>query len=156
MMQATLRPLLLAGVAMVVVTACGGGGDPTPVAVALNAEVCTEGDGPRTQLYIRNLDDFEWKDITYTIMKRDAPFTREWPNLLPESQQPAEPFTDGMDFMFNSDVSAGEGQGGGGGGTGVSGPQVLRLRRFIDIDSARIEIGLPQSGTWTGDIHPCR
>ena len=153
------RPLTVAGLAVLCLTACGGGAEPTPVAVVLNAEVCAEGEGPKTKIYLRNLDDYEWRDVTFTLMKNEEPFTRQSPSWLPESQQPAEPFTDALKFESDSDVEAAAGggtSGGGGGATGVTGPQILRLRFFNNLDSAKVEVNSPQPGEWSGDITKCQ
>ena len=145
------------GLATAFLMACGGGAAPTPVAVALQAEVCTEGDGPESKLYIRNLDDYEWRDITCTLMKGEGAYTREWPSLLPESQRRAEALHDSLAFKWDSDVILGSTDpGGGGSDSGVSGPQILRLRFFTHLDSAKIEINSPQPGEWTGAIQPCQ
>ena len=147
----SLGKLTATGLATAFLIACGGGAEPTPVAVVLKAEVCTEGDGPESKLYIRNLDDFEWSDVTFTLMKGDGPFSRKWPSLLPESHQPAEPFTDPMEFKFDSDFETVRP-----GSTGVMVPQILRLRFFTHLDSAKIEINSPQPGEWTGAMQPCQ
>ena len=145
------------GLATLFLTACSGGAEPTPVALALNAEVCIEGEGPKSKLYIRNLDDYEWRDITFTLIKKDGPFSRKWPSLLPEGRQPAEPLTDSLEFKFDSDFYLGKpGVGGGQGGGEPSGPQILRLRFFTNLDSAKVEVDSPQPGEWSGDITQCQ
>ena len=151
----SLGKLAALTLAIVLLTACGGGAGPTPVALALKAGVCTQGEGPKSKLYIRNLDDYEWRDITLTIMKGEEPYEREWTNLLPESQQSAEPFTDPLNFKWDSDISVGE-PSSGGASSALLGPQIVRLRFFLNLDSARIEINSPQPGEWAGAVQPCQ
>ena len=59
------------GVISLLVAACGSGGASAKVVPvqALKAEVCTEGEARDTKLYIRNLDDFDWRDITFSLVK---------------------------------------------------------------------------------------
>ena len=151
------RLATLAALAVLCLTACGGGAEPTPEALVLNAEVCAEGEGPKTTIYLRNLDDYEWRDVTFTLMKKEEPYKTESASWLPESQQPAEPFTDALKFESDSDTELVSGQtGGGAGGRGVSGPQILRLRFFNNLDSAKVEVNSPQPAEWSGDITKCR
>ena len=147
--------LTLIGLAITLVTACGSvGGDPTPVAVALTAEVCTEGEARDTILHIRNLDGFEWRDLKISLGKAGNTYTREWPSLLPESQQEAAPFTDSVEFSYTGEV--------GGRVIAVPGsveslsPPMKRLHNFSSLDSARITIASPEPGEWAAEVHPCQ
>ena len=151
----SLTILAAVGVAMLVLAGCGGGGAKQTPMVALKAEACTKGEGPESKLYIRNLDDYEWREITFTIMKGDGAYTREWPSLVPENEQPSEPLTDSLSFKWDSDVSVGE-LSSGRGSASLFGPQILRLRFFNNLDSAGIEINSPQPGEWSGDISRCQ
>ena len=89
---------------LLVLAACGSGGSSPEAKVALarplKAEVCTEGEARGTKLYVRNLDDFEWRDISISLVKDGETYAREWASLSSESQQASEPFTDSTQFSF--------------------------------------------------------
>ena len=131
------------------VAACGSGGaEPTPVPVALTVEVCTEGEARDTKLYIKNLDDFEWRDITINLSKAGNTYTREWASLSPESQQAATPFTDSVEFYYTGKIP--------GLGLRAFNPAQWRLHNFSSLEGATIESSSPQPGEWTGEVHPCQ
>ena len=139
------------GVISLLVAACGSGGASAKVVPvqALKAEVCTEGEARDTKLYIRNLDDFDWRDITFSLVKADGTYAREWASLLPESQQAAEPFTDALEFSYRKreereDFSLNDSE------------LIVRLHNFSGLEGATIETSPPQPGEWTGEVHPCQ
>ena len=119
--------------------------------LALNAEVCTEGEARDTVLLVRNLDDFDWKSASITVVKGDLEYTQEVASLRPESVQVAQPFTVASDFAFD-DL-------GGSAPSGVTGEQVHErrpLHNFGNLTSARIVSSAPQAGEWSGEVHPCQ
>ena len=153
-MSYSLGKLTATGLAIPFLIACGGGAEPTPVAVALKAEVCTEGEARDTKLYIRNLDDFEWRDITFSLVKADETYAWESASLTPESQQAAEPFTDSLEFTtlgyigYVGRLPAEQ--------TFTRTVAIKRLHNFSSLESATIETNSPQAGEWAGSVHHCR
>ena len=138
------------GVISLLVAACGSGGASTKVVPvqALNAEVCTEGEARDTKLYIRNLDDFDWRDITFSLVKADETYTREWASLAPEREQETAPFADAVEFSYLGKDEAGYAE--------LPGGPIERLHNFSHLDSARIVTKSPQPGEWTGAVQPCQ
>lgn len=66
-----LAVMLSAGV--VAFIACSSGGasqtvDPQDAGV-ITARACTEGDGRDVVLYVQNLDDFEWGDVSHRSLQ---------------------------------------------------------------------------------------
>ena len=119
--------------------------------LALSAEVCTEGEARDTVLFVRNLDDFDWKSASITVVKGDLEYTHEVESFAPESVQAAQPFTVASDFAFD-DL-------GGSAPSGVTGEQVHErrpLHNFGNLTSARIVSSAPQAGEWSGEVHPCQ
>ena len=149
-----LGKLAATGLAITFLIGCGSGGaEPTPVPVALTADVCTEGEARDTKLHIKNLDDFEWRDITFSLVKADATYAREWPSLSPESLRAAEPITDSLEFTSLGDLDYDpfwDAQ------PGRPIPAVLRLHNFSSLESAKIVISAPQPGEWAGEVQPCQ
>ena len=138
------------GVMSLIVAACGPGvAEPTPVPVVLNAEVCTEGEARDIRVYVRNLEDFEWRDVSVSLAKTGETYVREQVSLSPESQQAAEPFTDSREFSFRQAIEH---------ETMTNNDQeiIVRLHNFSGLESAAIEVGAPQPGEWAGEVHPCQ
>ena len=133
--------------AMIFLIACGGGAEPTPVAVALKAEVCTEGEVRDARLYIRNLGEYEWRGVTISLVKSGYSYRREWASLLPHSDQAASPIIDSTDFKYISDTPGDPEQ--------FLNP-VYRLQNFGHLDAATIQIDEPHQGEWTGAVQPCQ
>ena len=141
---------------------CGSGGaEPTPVPVALTADVCTDGEARDTVLYIRNLDDFEWQSATVSLSKGADTYTREWASLSPERQQAAVAITDSLEFTYTywsyhgRLIPRGDRQ--------RNEPPLRwdeagtkRLHNFSNLESATIEITSPHPGDWAGEINPCQ
>ena len=145
--------LAAASLTLLLIVACGADGashdDEVVPLKKLSAEVCTEGKARGAKLYVRNLDDFEWRGITLNVVKSGETYSREWSGLRPQSDHPAEPFTDSTEFfVLGTVVSQAVSRG-----TGV--PGMKRLHNFSSLESARIEITAPHPGEWTGDVAPC-
>ena len=150
-MSARFAVVVAAALSVLWIAACGSDGASKVVpARVLTAEVCTEGEARDTKLYIRNLDDFDWRDITFSLVKADETFAREWAKLPPESQGAADPFTDPSEFSYQGTIASVAVSR----GTGV--PAILRLHNFSGLESATIEIGAPQPGEWSGDVQACQ
>ena len=149
----SLGKLTATGLAITFLIACGSGGaEPTPVPVVLTAEVCTVGEARDTKLYVKNLDDYEWRGISMNLVKAGETYTGERASLSPESQQPAEPFAGALEFSYLRSLT-----------TETSGPlttsgntTLRRLHNFSNLESATIEIKAPQPGEWAGEVHPCQ
>ena len=143
---------LAALTAVVLLSGCGSeeAADVQPM-LALDAQVCTEGEARDTVLFVRNLDDFDWKSAGITVVKGDLEYTHEVESFPPESVQAAQPFTIASDFAFD-DL-------GGSAPSGVTGEQVHErrpLHNFGNLTSARIVSSAPQAGEWSGEVHPCQ
>ena len=143
---------LAALVVVVLLSACGSDeAVEEQTMLALNAEVCTEGEARDTVLLVRNLDDFDWKNASITVVKGDLDYTHEVDSIPPETAQAAQPFTVASDFAFD-DL-------GGSAPSGVTGEQVHErrpLHNFGNLTSARIESTGLQAGEWSGEVQPCR
>ena len=134
-------------------SACGSDEavDEQHTLLALNAEVCTEGEARDTVLLVRNLDDFDWKNANITVVKGDLEYTHEVASIPPDSDQAAQPFTVPSDFAFD-DL-------GGSAPSAVTGEQVHErrpLHNFGNLTSARIVSAGLQAGEWSGDVPPCQ
>ena len=144
-----LPTAITTGVISLLVAACGSGGASTKVAPvqALNVEVCIEGEARDTKLYVRNLDAFQWRDISISLVKDAETFTRELASLSPESQQAATPFTDSVEFYYPGKIP--------GPSTRKYEEARKRLHNFGNLESATIVISGPQPGEWTGEVPHC-
>ena len=123
-------------------TACRSNGGDSANKVPILAEVCVEGEGQAATLIVRNLNDFEWGEVKFSLTKgtritseytleRNAPSA--WP---PDSVTPAEPFKLPKDWIYRGRV-AGRPQ------------EVLRrLTFFSSLTGAIIKIGEPFEATW--------
>ena len=142
---------VLAGLAWL--SACGSDEavDEQQALLDLNAQVCTEGEARSTVLFVRNLDDFDWKNASITVVKGDLEYTHEVTSIPPESAQAAQPFTVPSDFAFD-DL-------GGSAPSAVTGEQVHErrpLHNFGNLTSARIVSAGLQAGEWSGGVQPCQ
>ena len=145
-MSFRLAVMAVGGLLVIAIAACGSDdaievvsqGPLTAVVLpgALIAEVCTEGEARDTRLYVRNLDDFDWGDITLSLVKSNETYTRKQALLPPETQQAAEPFADPSEFKLPFGGRA--------------------LVSLSNLERAIIKISDPRPGDWTGEVHPCR
>ncbi len=136
-----LRRIACAGLIAVLLSGCGGGAAaPTATpAPSLKAEACkkkVEGlPGYGIQLFVRNLNDFEWKDATFTGKDfSNQPYRQYVDSWPPESTQAAEPLITPQDFK-----------------TGVQ-----PLTTFSLLTTLTITIEEPFRAEWTGDVAPCQ
>ena len=101
-------------------------------------------------LYVRNLDDFAWGEVAVTVTKGDLAYTKQVPELVPESIEAAAPFTNSLDFAFDDP--------GGSAPSKVTGEQVHErrpLHNFGNLASAKIVVTTPYPGEWEGEVPPC-
>ena len=106
----------------------------------LLAFVCIEDGGPGPDgLLIQNLNDFEWREITFRVVNltpdSDQVFERKWHNWFPESKQASEPLD--STTMFEH-VKTG-----------------YPLTGFSMIQGMTIEIQEPYDAQWTGQVAEC-
>ena len=57
------------GAAVLLLAGCGSSDSSSIPKVPLLAEVCVEGQGLDGQLFVRNLNDFEWADLELILVK---------------------------------------------------------------------------------------
>ena len=137
---------------VLLLSACGSDEpvDEQPM-LALNAQVCTEGEARDTVLFVRNLDDFDWKNASITVVKGDLEYTHQVASIAPESTRASQPFTVPSDFAFD-DL-------GGSAPSDVTGEQVHErrpLHNFGNLTSAKIVSSGLQMGEWSGEVQPCQ
>ena len=76
-----LRKSAVVAAIVAVVAACGPGGASQPPSakidpqVSLSVEVCTEGEARDTKIYFRNLNDFEWQAVSFSVSKGGSTYT---------------------------------------------------------------------------------
>ena len=149
---------------LVVAAACGPGGATQPQAakidpqVSLSAEVCTEGEGRSTRIYFKNLNDFEWQAVSFSVSKGGRVYTlgdepqsmqggREKPETWPpESTKAAVAFAEAGDFTSRP---VGQDRG-----SSHKAP-LNRLTHLGFLDGATVKVELPYPLEWTGEVQPC-
>ncbi|MDA1347797.1 MAG: hypothetical protein O3A47_02885 [Chloroflexi bacterium] len=137
---------------LLLLTACGsdGASEVTPVH-ALKAEACTVGEARDTVLHIRNLDDFEWAEVTVDLVKSDVVYQGKFDNIRPETERPSEAITDPTRFSVDDSP----------GSTRLN-PIGNRLAwravlgNFANLESSKIAIATPFAAEWTGEVHTCQ
>lgn len=124
-----------------------------PPPVPMNAEICIEGNGKDSKLFIRNLNTYAWDgEIDFILEKGGLEYrllgVGRWsrsgkakPTLWnPEATQPSAPFSDSGDFVWKDPQ------------WGIDynrGPEVTRLSFFTGLTGASIKI----NGTYTAGWH---
>ena len=132
-------------------TACGSNEISEEVSsYSIKAEVCIMGEALKTVLYIRNLDDFEWADVTVDLIKSDMAYQGKFDSILPNKETPTEAITNPR--LFSLDNSPGV--------TGLNpmGDKVAWravLGNFANLQSATISIKTPFSSEWAGQVASC-
>ena len=160
--------LVVASLGAVALTACGSGGASPETKIvpvrALNVQVCMEGEARDAKLYLKNLDDFEWDDYTFSVIKNGKeysyathPFNMEDPDIAeswpPEAQQTSKAFATSRDFFYDPpreddvshDVMAGS----------HSRTVLSRMHNFSALEGAKVVISKPFLGEWTGEVQTC-
>ena len=149
---------------LAVMAACGpGGASPPPPAkidpqVSLSVEVCTEGEARDSKIYFKNLNDFEWEAVSFSVSKGGRIYTlgdepqsmqggREKPEMWPpESNKAATPFSEAGDFTFRL-VQENR-------GSSHKAP-LNRLTHLGFLGGATVKVALPYPLEWTGEVQPC-
>ena len=151
-------------VAVALLAGCGAGGAAAPAAKIdtqqdIEAEACTAGEARDTALYVRNLNDFEWKGArlrvtkggkTYLLGLEGQHITESRFDLLdrqPESVASSEPFSDPSQFTTRGEGIRRDSK---------HGAPVIRLANFSHLDSVTVELDAPLASTWTGEVQECR
>ena len=126
--------------------------------IHLDAEVCTEGEARSTVLFVRNNNDFEWKDVDLRLAKGGKNYLLglagmhvtdsriDTFDLPPQSTTLAPPFKDATKFT---------GRGEGIRKDSTHGAPLIRLSNFSNIESATIKLGIPGQPTWAGPVTKC-
>ncbi len=143
---------------LVALIACGSGdvkSQDTALTQEIKAEVCTEGEGRGTKLYVRNSDDFEWIDVKIDLTKGGQTYSMTLDRLLPESDISSEAITDSTQFFY----WFGGAEQKPGGKTGISlnarNSEKFVLTNFSYLQYATIEVHLPFPAKWTGEPKAC-
>lgn len=100
---------------------------------ALRASVCVD-KTPPASLYIRNFEDYEWEDITFTANDGARTYQRHWHNWFSEAHQEGGPLT-GPSFFETEDG--------------------WPLTTFAFVNNFKIQIKQPHKGTWEGTVATC-
>lgn len=159
-MRLAAQTLSVAALAFAIAV-CGGGGASPSSKVApssLTVAVCAEGESRDSVVYFKNLNDFEWLDVTFSVTKGGEEYTlgdeaqsmqggREKPvNWPSEKLKPAEPFAEAGDFTYRP---SGEDRG-----SSHKAP-LNRLTHFGFLDSAAVSIKQPYELEWSGEVQAC-
>lgn len=161
-MQRTFWSVMLAKLpAFLLMIGCGSDAASSVPVHVLNAQVCTEGAGPRdTRLLVRNLDDYGWERVGISVMKGEREYAvgidpkskvkhsdslRHWP---PEEVTQSAPFDTASDFVFKGRSSDPKDP--------MYGQEQVPLTNFDNLDSAMIEVATPYPAQWKGEVRPCK
>jgi len=155
----TIHLLIALSVLVLGLIGCGSDDSKSPDAAlmqAITAEVCTEGEGRKSKLYVRNTDDFEWVDVKIDLAKGGQTYSMTLERLLPESDISAEAFTDSTQFFYyfgGSEQTAG-------GQRKISNlsswnSEKFVLTNFSHLQNASIEAKLPFPAKWSGEPTIC-
>ena len=141
------------------VLACGSDdvtSQDTTLMQEITVEVCTEGAGRKTKLYVRNADNFEWVDVEIDLTKGGQTYSMTLERLLPETDISADAFTDSTQFFYyfgGSEQTAG-------GQRKISNlsswnSEKFVLTNFSHLQYASVEAQLPFPAKWTGEPKVC-
>ena len=165
-----MKSLIIICSSLLLVLACGnedgsqnGNAQATD---ALKVAVCSEGEGRNTTILFKNLNDFIWEDVSFSVEKSGTVYTlgdeplsmqggrskpTSWP---PETTKPAVAFVEAGDFtarpLEKKQASHGRKQ---------SAPPLVRLTHLGYLDSASVKVKIPEepfSLDWSGEISDCQ
>ena len=156
---ATVHLVLVVSFLTAVLIACGTGdvkSQDANLIQEITAEVCIEGEGRKTKLYVRNSDDFEWVDVKIDLTKGGQTYSMTLERLLPEIDSSADPYTDSTQFFYyfgGSEQTAG-------GQRKISNlsswnSEKFVLTNFSHLQYASVEVQLPFPAKWTGEPKVC-
>ena len=124
----------------------------------LQAEICTEGEARSTMLFVRNDNDFEWKNVDLRLTKGGKVYLLGLAgmhvtdsriddfDLPPQAIKPSLPFKDATKFT---------GRGEGIRKDSAHGAPLIRLANFSNIESVPIKLHIPAHPTWAGPVTKC-
>ena len=137
--------VIVIGLAVLVTTACSDSAPSAPL-IPLVAEACTEGEARDIKLYFKNLNDFEWKGIAFSVTRRGREYTwrRGGGDWLPESVKPSDPFARPIEWLRRRTRRF-----------SVVGEGITSMSFFSDLSTARIQITGPFEAEWTGEVSEC-
>ena len=159
-----LRSYILVTVSLILLflAACGSNEEALPAGAVLGepllAEVCLEGEGRKAKIYFKNLGDFEWRDVEFSIAKGGESYTfldepqskltsdKNPAAWAPEKISPAYSFDNSAEFTRRGVHPVRK--------DNYSAP-LQRLTSFAAVQGASVKIKLPYPAEWTGEIKPC-
>ena len=159
-----LRSYLLVtlSLALMIMAACGSDEEALPEGAVLGepllAEACLEGEGRKAKIYFKNLGDFEWGDVEFSIAKGGESYTflDEPQSKLTSDKNPAVWPAENVSPAYSFDNSAEFTR------RGVHpvrkdnyNAPLQRLTSFAAVQGASVKIKLPYPAEWTGEIKPC-
>lgn len=144
------------------IAGCGGEGtapiSKVDLSTSLNVVICTEGDSRDTVVYFKNLNDFEWQGVSFSVTKGGQEYTlgdeaqsmqggRVKPvNWAPETVKAAEPFVEASDFTYRP---SGEERG-----SSHKAP-LKRLTHFGFLESASVKTEGPYKLQLSKEVRQC-
>ncbi len=117
----------------------------------ISAEVCIEGSGRDAVLFVRNLNDFSWDEVSMEVVRGGRNYIlgvhaahvvqNRWTKLTiePEITKAAEPFTEPNKFTSRKE----------------SHRELLRLTSFDLVQSVTLILDKPFESKWTSDVGNC-
>ena len=165
-----MKLLLMMCSLLILVLACGnedGSQNGNNWASAtLKVAVCTEGEGRDTTILFKNLNDFIWEGVSFSVEKSGKVYTlgndplsmqggrskpTSWP---PEATKSAVAFVEAGDFTSRpvDEKQAAHGRH-------HSAPPLVRLTHFGYLDRASVEVKIPEEPfelDWSGEISACK
>ena len=126
--------------------------------ITLMPEVCTEGEARNTVLFVKNNNDFEWKNIDMRLTKGGKTYLLglagmhvtdsriDTFDLPPQATTPSMPFKDATKFS---------GRGEGIRKDSAHGAPLIRLANFSNIESVTIKLDIPGQPSWGGPVTKC-
>ena len=165
-----MKLLLIMCSLLLLVLACGNEDGSqngnTWASETLKVAVCTEGEGRNTAILFKNLNDFIWEDVSFSVEKSGTVYTlgdeplsmqggrskpTSWP---PEATKPAVAFVEAGDFTSRplDEKQASHGRH-------HSAPPLVRLTHLGYLNRASVKVKIPEEPftlDWSGEISACK